>query len=247
MSLRRWRRRLVVAAALLLGATGLVYGYGRFASTRYLIDAKLASLPSGRSILVVQELIGSSSQNSQTLRFDFLDPASGERLERTSVPLSVHGTRLRFLGGEARQWWGQDGEIVQVDAEKGTVELGLLPADLAKARREPELPRLASGSAHFTSHQRPAAPTQPPGELALACYSMTEGPCTLGSRSATEVLWQLGDAELDGNSVLAVEARDAQRAYVYVANDGMLSMLIGGVYLYAVELDTGRIAWKKKL
>lgn len=247
MSFRTWRRRLVVAAALLLGGTALVYGYGRFASTRYLIDAKLASLPSGRSVLVVQELIGSSNPNSQTLRFDFLDPASGEQLERTNAPVSVHGKRLRFLGGEARQWWGMDGEIVLVDAEKGTVELALLPADLPKVRREPEVPRLASDSRHFTTQQRAAAPHQPPGDLALACYSMTEGPCTLGSRSATEVLWQLGDAELDGKSVLAVEARDAQRAYVYVANDGFFSMLIGGVWLYAVELDTGRVAWKKKL
>jgi|GEM_PF-6897247 len=89
MSFRSWRRRLVAAVALLLGGAGLVYSYGRFASTRYLIDAKLATLPSGRSVLVVQELIGSSRPNSQTLRFDFLDPASGERLERTNAPVSV--------------------------------------------------------------------------------------------------------------------------------------------------------------
>ena len=53
-----------------------------------------------------------------------------------------------------------DGEVVQVDAEIGTVSLGLLPADLPEVRREPEVPRLASDSAHFTTLQRPAAPNQ---------------------------------------------------------------------------------------
>src|SRR6185369_15384375 len=110
------------AALLVLGGVAVVYGYRRFAPTRYLLDAKLATLPSGRSVLIVQELIGSSKQNSQSLRFDFLDPASGERLERTNAPLSLGGERLRFLGGGgARQWWGRDGNIVQVDAEQGTV------------------------------------------------------------------------------------------------------------------------------
>ena len=247
MSSWSWRRKLGVLAILGVCGVAAVYGYQRFAPTRYLIDAKLATLPSGRTVLVVQELIGSSNPNSQSLRFDFLDPASGERLERVSVPVSVRTKKLRFLGGDARQWWGMDGEIVQVDAEKGTVALSLLPTDLPKVRRDSEVPRLASDSKHFTTHQRPAAPNQPQGDLARACYSLTEGPCTLGARTATEVLWQLGDAELDGNSVLAVEARDAQRAYAYVANDGVLSMLIGGVWLYAVELDTGRVAWSKKL
>ena len=61
------------------------------------------------------------------------------------------------------------------------------------------------------------------------------------------MIWALGDAELDGKSVLAVEAIDARLAYVYVADDGALSMLLGGVWLYAVELGTGRVAWQKKL
>ena len=242
-----WRRKLGMLA--LLGVCGwvAVYGYRRLAPTRDLIDGRLSTLPSGRTVLVVQELVGASSASSQKLRFDFLDPASGERLERADVPISVHSKKLQFLGGEARQWWAVDGESVQVDVQKGTVVLGLLPADLPEPPREPEIPRLASGTDHFTTRQRPPGPNQPRGDLAFACYSMKEGPCTLGSRTATEVLWQLGDAELEGKSVRAVAARDAQRAYVYVANDGMLATLIGGVWLYAVELDTGRIAWKKKL
>jgi hypothetical protein len=198
-------------------------------------------------VLVVQELVGASSANGQRLRFEFLDPASGERLERTDVPISVHSKKLRFLGGDAQQWWGAGGEIVQVDAEKGTVALGLLPADLPEVRGEAEVPRLASDSEHFTTRQRPATPNPSRGDLALACYSMTKGPCTVGSRSATEVLWQLGDAELDGKSVHAVEARDAQRAYVSVTSDSMLSMLTGGAWVYAIELDSGRVAWMKKL
>jgi hypothetical protein len=244
MSSWSWRRNLA-----LLGVCGVVavYVYPRLAPTRDLIDARLATLPSGRTVLVVQELVGSSGANSQTLCFEFLDPASGERLERANVPISVHSKKLRYLGGDAHQWWGMDGEVVRVDVEKGTVALGLRPADLPEVRRESEVPRLASDSEHFTTRRRPAALSPSQGDLALACYAVEDGPCTLGSRSATEVSWQLGDAELDGKSVRAVEARNAQRAYVYLASDGVLATLTGGVWLYAVELATGRVVWKKKL
>lgn len=247
MSDGSWRRKLGVVALLAGCGVVAVYGYQRLAPTRELLAARLATLPSGRTVLVVQQLVGSSNAKSQGLRFEFLDPASGERLERADVPVSVHSKKLRFLGGDAQQWWGVDGEVVQVNAEKGTVALGLLPANLPELRREPEVPRLASDSKHFTNRRRSATPSPSQGELALACYSMTEGPCTLGSRSATEVLWQLGDAELDGKSVNAVAARDAQRAYVSVTSDSMFSILTGGAWLYAVELDTGHIAWKEKL
>jgi hypothetical protein len=300
MSLRGWRRTISVVSAVGLGLAALVYGYHRLAPTRFLVEARLAVLPT-RRVLIVEEVIGSSLSSRQSLRFDFIDASTGERLHRTLAPLSVGSRRLALLGGSARQWWGDGDEVILVDVAAGQIvatesdiidqnpalrgelhrsgqrdrftvdESGALLVKggdglayaidaslLARAAQnpaqrrwrvpyEPALPRAVSDSASFTARLAPLTAEPATGLLERSCRTVSQGPCTLRLQGETATIWQLGDDTLDGKSVLAIEARDARLAYVYVANDSTLARFYGGAWLYAVELATGRVAWTRKL
>ncbi len=159
-----------------------------------------------------------------------------------------HAQRFAVDQAGSLQVQGGDGRDYAVDATtlsaRPVADAPQRPARVAYPR---ELRRVVSETEHFVTHQAASAAKLPAGELVRACRTTSAGPCTLRLQQDDTVVWALGDAELDGKSALAVEAEDARLAYVYVADDGALSMLLGGVWLYAVELDTGRVVWKKKL
>ncbi len=302
MAFGRLRRRLLTLTAVVLGTLLAVYAYHRLMPARFLVNARLAPSANGSRVLVVQEVIGSSLESRQSLRFDFIDPTSGARLHRTPAPFTLNSDRLRFLGGSVREWWGRDASVALIDVDSGqfvatdadiisknpalrgelhrpnhgytfavdeagslrveggdghdyavdgtTLIASPLPSParrLVQVPSAPDLRRVVSESEHFTTRQAAANATLPAGELVQACRTTTDGPCTLRLQQDDTIVWALGDAELDGNSVLSLEAEDARLAYVYAANDGVFGMLLGGVFLYAVELDTGRVAWKRKL
>ena len=83
--------------------------------------------------------------------------------------------------------------------------------------------------------------------LVLVCRTTTAGPCGLHARKNGATSWTLGEAELQGKSVLDVAAQDGATAYVYVADDSTIGRFMGGTWIYAVTLATGAIAWKRKL
>ena len=120
MSARSWRRRLTVFGVLAAVVVATPYAYHRLASARYLVSARLATLPGG-GVLVVEEVVGSSRRNAQSLRFDFIAASTGERLQRTIVPFSIDSEQLEFLGGSARQWWGKGDEVLLLDVATGKV------------------------------------------------------------------------------------------------------------------------------
>jgi hypothetical protein len=299
-----WRNRgkkLAIAAGVLFGLCAAYYGYLRFSPTRHIVEARLAKLTNGRSVLVVQELVGSSLRSGQSLRFDILDAQGGGRLHRLLAPLGLSAERLEFLGGKSRQWWGQDEELILLDLDAAKIvadaadvlsqnpilrgelhrteqreyffvdgdgalhvkggdgqryaldsstlkatPVGAAPKPALRIYRERRLPHVVSDSENFVTRTAAATPERR-GDLMLACRTVSAGPCTLRSQLDDEMLWQLGDAELDDKSVIGSETRDAQNVYVYVAWDGVLGRLFGGSWLYAVELTTGRVLWQTKL
>ncbi|HEX2733748.1 MAG TPA: hypothetical protein VHM70_19190 [Polyangiaceae bacterium] len=300
MKARRWGRWLAVVLGAGLGAGLLFYAYQRLIPSRFLVETRIA-LPATSPVLVILEVIGSSLSTGQSLRFDFIDPSNGERLGRVPAPLSLNADRLKFLGGDERQWWGAaeevllldvasrkivssnvdliarnpvlrselhrlpgrqrfdvdtDGSLLVVGGDGLTYAIGSSelmahavdkPALRAAPSGPPELTRVVSDAYPFVRVQGPSSTAPPPSNLMFACRTVSSGPCTLRAQGDHGLAWQLGEEDLGGKSVLSLEARDADVAYAYVADDSNLAMFYGGVWLYAVQLTSGRVMWTKKL